>query len=779
MSEQIKVSTVTSALDTVPRDYDASRVIQSIRTGGNELRGRGELIRETSERELAMHGDAKRAKVAAGELKKQLPAVLWSGTFTKRTNDGLVQHSGLLCADLDSLNGSLADVKGKLSDSPYLWAVFTSPSGDGLKAVFRVYPDTARHAGSFRAVEQHVRDLTGVQIDKACKDPARLCFFSSDPELFHNANARAIEPLPEPENPKPLCSGDIPADLPLRERIATEVLGPLMWSAEKGGYFCKCPGEGSHTNGSAKKHTIVYLNGSPTLACQHTSCRGIVEAFNAQLRSLIGKAERAEVQKSINPSRGQLVQESATTGRTGAANGHSGRQYAFSDLSKISAKAVEWIEEPYLARGEMHFLQGQGGSYKGTLALTWAAEFSRRAENVLLVLAEDDLARKVKPLLMAAQADMRFIHPLTIRQGENEDALVLPDDLNQLERAMAEAQAALVVIDPLLSHVSPSVDAYKDQHVKRGLTQIGKIAQRMNTAIVCVHHTKKDTSAGMKMAGMGSVAFYTTARVVLAMAKLSEDEVVLEVVKSNICPEGVKQLLRADIVDPMPGIKCPRLTRVGESLVGVAEALSCERKEKETKALGGAKLILDILEREGEQKQSALFDRVAEETESSLKTIRNKAYFGIIKPGEAGLGLVEVRKDQYQGELMIRRTNVSRPPKLQTVTSNCNLQSYTQENGYTLGFSQVTDYSSKVTHCVPTPNCNRVTPREEIGYTLNGDKAVSAISVTTEPVPPEGMTIEDGQPNRSDELIEEAVCLFNAVSSGDPEGHCRKIEHAS
>jgi hypothetical protein len=62
---------------------------------------------------------------------------------------------------------------------------------------------------------------------------------------------------------------------------------------------------------------------------------------------------------------------------------------------------------------------------------------------------------------------------------------------------------------------------------------------------------------------------------------------------------------------------------------------------------------------------------------------------------------------------------------------------------------------------------------------LNGDKAVSAISVTTEPVPTEGMTIQDGQPNRSDLLIEEAKRLFNTVPTSDPDDHCPKIEHAS
>ena len=89
MSERISVSTVTSATDTGTRDYDASTVIEAIRTGGKKLRGQVEQIRDTLASELSRHGDSKRAKQVAGEVKKQLPAVLWSGTFTKRANDAL------------------------------------------------------------------------------------------------------------------------------------------------------------------------------------------------------------------------------------------------------------------------------------------------------------------------------------------------------------------------------------------------------------------------------------------------------------------------------------------------------------------------------------------------------------------------------------------------------------------------------------------------------------------------------------------------------------------
>ena len=294
-----RISAVTSATDTVTRDYDAITVIQAIRTGGKKLRGQVGQIRNRHEAELAITGDLKKAKSAIDPLKKQLPGVTWSGTFTKRANNALVKHSGLLCADLDGLNGSLLDARQKLLSSPYAWAVFTSPSGDGLKVVFRVPAEVAQHAGSFRAVEQHVRELTGVQIDEACKDVARLCFLSYDPELYHNANAIAIEPLPEHQKPaRSLSNGAI--DLNARQRIAVDLLGPIDWQNETEG-FCTCPGKERHTTGNGAKDCKVYLDGSPSLHCVHNSCRVVVDVMEHALRSQIGKAEWKPSPKIPNP----------------------------------------------------------------------------------------------------------------------------------------------------------------------------------------------------------------------------------------------------------------------------------------------------------------------------------------------------------------------------------------------------------------------------------------------------------------------------------------------
>ena len=141
---------------------------------------------------------------------------------------------------------------------------------------------------SFRAVEKHVRDLTGIQIDQSCKDPARLCFVSYDPDCYFKSDAQEIERQPELEKPKSLPNRVI--NLNERQRIACELLGVVDWQAETSG-FCTCPGKHIHTIGDGDRDCKVELDNVPTVHCFHNSCRGILDGVNHELRSRIGKAE--------------------------------------------------------------------------------------------------------------------------------------------------------------------------------------------------------------------------------------------------------------------------------------------------------------------------------------------------------------------------------------------------------------------------------------------------------------------------------------------------------
>jgi hypothetical protein len=117
-------------------------------------------------------------------------------------------------------------------------------------------------------------------------------------------------------------------------------------------------------------------------------------------------------------------------------------------------------------------------------------------------------------------------------------------------------------------------------------------------------------------------------------------------------------------VEVLPKIKAPRLTRAGASPVGVAEVLNGQQHEKTSKAKAAAILMLDILEEEGQQKQSELFEMVAKETGLKVGTVQRKAYWDILQEE----GLVANRKDGFKGGWLVSRSERERPPNLQSVT---------------------------------------------------------------------------------------------------------------
>lgn len=130
-------------------------------------------------------------------LKEALPAVCFSGAFNKRSEAGLEQHSGLVCLDLDKIPKSeLEDQRAKLQADPYTFALFTSPSGNGLKVLARIPADKAKHRQHFDALVKH---YGSPYLDPSVKDISRACFLSWDPELHVNEDAQVFT-APEPQS---------------------------------------------------------------------------------------------------------------------------------------------------------------------------------------------------------------------------------------------------------------------------------------------------------------------------------------------------------------------------------------------------------------------------------------------------------------------------------------------------------------------------------------------------------------------------------------------------
>lgn len=132
------------------------------------------------------------------ELKKQLPAICFSGTFNKRTDASLIEHSGLICLDFDGYTKQkeLLQDKENLSKNKYVFSVFISPSGNGLKVLVKIPADAENHTMYFNSLEKY---FASPYFDKTSKNISRVCYESYDPLIAINENSSIWDVIEETE----------------------------------------------------------------------------------------------------------------------------------------------------------------------------------------------------------------------------------------------------------------------------------------------------------------------------------------------------------------------------------------------------------------------------------------------------------------------------------------------------------------------------------------------------------------------------------------------------
>ncbi len=239
MSDDIQTSTIAvtlykDAFDKIGETRTIAKCLENIRTLPTLAKRIAELrplYRKAEELRPFKDdgGEAKaayeRAKDAYDEAKKKLPAVTFSGTFTKRGIAGLAKYTGIIQADLDHLKEKgfdIGELESRVSLDLHVAFCFVSPSGDGLKIGIRVTTGAEHHMEAFLGMQRYFVATYGVKPDDACKDVSRLCFLSSDPALHINAHAIPLDwrAWPEPAAAEPNMeheheSDDSALDLPL------------------------------------------------------------------------------------------------------------------------------------------------------------------------------------------------------------------------------------------------------------------------------------------------------------------------------------------------------------------------------------------------------------------------------------------------------------------------------------------------------------------------------------------------------------------------------------
>jgi hypothetical protein len=166
-------------------------------------------------------------------LKLGLPCVLFSGTFSKRNAMGLVQHSGLICLDLDKFPDydTLKTWLDTIVSLEFCFAAWISPSGHGIKFLVKIPAEPANHKGFFYAIKDF---LKCPYFDTGANDVSRICFESYDPNIYVNQESTIWTEKIE-ENRRQIES-DQPyrAIFPLRDENRTLNIILAWWTSKFG-----------------------------------------------------------------------------------------------------------------------------------------------------------------------------------------------------------------------------------------------------------------------------------------------------------------------------------------------------------------------------------------------------------------------------------------------------------------------------------------------------------------------------------------------------------------
>lgn len=224
-------------------------------------------------------------------------------------------------------------------------------------------------------------------------------------------------------------------------------------------------------------------------------------------------------------------------------------------MADVEPQEVDWLWNPYIAKGKLTILEGDPAMGKTWLALTLAAIVSRgdpfpgpdgvprdRREpaNVVYLTAEDGLADTLRPRLDKAGADVRRVFALTGQTDGGEETGVTLSDLPVLESTLRFVRPALVVVDPLQAYLGAGVDLHRANEVRPVLAGLANLAEKHGAAVLLIRHLGKANQDRALYRGLGSIDISAAARSVLLAGKDPGDESqrVLAHTKSSLAPNG-------------------------------------------------------------------------------------------------------------------------------------------------------------------------------------------------------------------------------------------------
>ncbi len=167
---------------------------------------------------------------------------------------------------------------------------------------------------------------------------------------------------------------------------------------------------------------------------------------------------------------------------------------------------------------------------------------------VVYAATEDSWERTIAGRLVAAGADMARVFRVDVHHlaadGVVTLPLSLPRDCDDLADAMADADVALLVLDPLISAVDSRINVNQEE-LRGALEPLAALADRTGAAVFGLAHFNKAGGTDVLSRITGSRAFAAVARAAIAFARDPDAEdgsCVISQAKNNLGPLDLPSL---------------------------------------------------------------------------------------------------------------------------------------------------------------------------------------------------------------------------------------------
>lgn len=205
-------------------------------------------------------------------------------------------------------------------------------------------------------------------------------------------------------------------------------------------------------------------------------------------------------------------------------------------LTEFISTPVEWLWAAWLPRGVVTLMDGNPGVSKSTLVADLVARITSGRgwpdetpgtgipARVMWITTEDDPGRVLRPRIEAAGGDASLVRFVI-------SEVVFPSGAGAfrelvVQRSSEPAGLALVVLDPLFSHIEAGVRTIADAEMRKGvMNPLGDAAEAADVAILVVRHFNKDAQASALNRGAGSLGgIVGAARALWSVTVDKEDE---------------------------------------------------------------------------------------------------------------------------------------------------------------------------------------------------------------------------------------------------------------